>query len=171
MQIADYSEVQILGELPEAEVDRLGKPSDQVVRIYTTSPDRPVATGTMRFISPEVDQMKRTLHAIIIANNKDGSLRNGMYVNLAVVLREQKQAVVIPPSAVLQDGPASYVFLKVGQLFKRKEITPGARSDRFVEVKKGLVPGDVIVTQGAYSVSQLRGTSSAPATPPAAPKP
>jgi RND family efflux transporter MFP subunit len=165
VQVVDYSEVQIHGELPESEVDRLGKPSSQAVRIYLSNPDAPAATGTLKFISSEVDQMKRTLHAIIIANNKDGSLRDGMYVNLAVVLREQKQAVVIPPSAILQDGPANYVFIKVGQMFQRKEITPGARSDRFVEIKKGLVPGDIIVTQGAYSVSQLRGTSSTPAKP------
>ena len=29
--------------------------------------------------------------------------------------------------------------------------------DRVVEIKQGLVPGDVIVVSGAFSVSQLRG--------------
>ena len=164
VQIADYREVQIHGELPESEVERLGKASDQAVRVYLGSADAPAATGTLRFISPEVDQMKRTLHAIIVTDNKDGFLRDGMYVNLAVVLREQKQAVVIPPSAILQDGPVNYVFIKVGQVFQKKEITPGARSDKFVEVRKGLVPGDIVVTQGAYSVSQLRGTNASAAT-------
>lgn len=163
VQVADFSEVQVHGEIPESEIDRLDKPSGKAVRIYLSSPDAPVTTGTLRFISPEVDQMKRTLHAIIIASNKDGSLRDGMYVSLAVVLRQQKNAVVVPPSAILQDGPVHFVFVKEGQVYKKKEITPGARSDQFVEIKKGLVPGDVIVTQGAYSVSQLRGTSAVPA--------
>jgi len=50
-------------------------------------------------------------------------------------------------------------------VFKKRDIVPGAGDDRVVEVTKGLVPGDVVVIQGAYSLTQLRPKAVAAAPP------
>ena len=66
--------------------------------------------------------------------------------------------MVVPVSAVVTDGPMHFVFVfdKKGEFYKKHDIQPGYRDDRVVEVLNGVFPGDVIVTRGAYSLTQLR---------------
>lgn len=158
VEVADYSRVQIEGELPESLVERLAAATNNKVRlrrISDTDGDT-IATGRVRFISPVIDPIKRTTHLFVEADNPQGLLRDGMYVDLSIVLREETSAVVVPVSAVVIDGPMHFVFVKDGEFYKKQDINPGYRDDRFVEVLEGVLPGDIVVTRGAYSLTQLR---------------
>lgn len=160
LTIAEYSRVQIEGELPESLVPRLESVSKNHVRIRRASDieSDPIGTGTVRFISPVIDPIKRTTHLVVDADNSAGLLRDGLYVDLTIVLREETSAVVVPASAVVTKGPMHFVFVfhKKGEFYKKQDIQPGYRDDRVVEVLAGVLPGDVIVTRGAYSLTQLR---------------
>ena len=144
LHVVDYSVVQIDGELPESLVGRFDGASGQVVRIRignTEHSRRLVGTGRVLAISPLVNAVKRTAHLVIEAANPDGALREGMYVELHVVLRQAADAVVVPASAVLTEGPMHFVFVEEDGVFIKHDIVPGVRDDRFVEVIDGLVPG------------------------------
>ncbi|MCZ6834427.1 MAG: efflux RND transporter periplasmic adaptor subunit [Planctomycetota bacterium] len=156
--IAEYSRVQIEGELPESLVARLDQASGNQVRIRRASSGENdlIGTGTVRFISPVIDPIKRTTHVVIEADNPTGSLRDGLFVDLSIVLREEPSAVVVPASAVVVKGPMHFVFVKDGDFYKKQDINPGYSDDQFVEVLDGVFPGDVVVTRGAYSLTQLR---------------
>ena len=158
LKIADYSRVQIEGELPESIVERLGSAANKQVRIRRVwgTTEIPIGVGRVRFVSPVIDPVKRTTHVIVEADNPDGLLRDGLYVDLAIVLREETSAIVVPVSAVVKDGPMYFVFVQDGDFYKKQDINPGVADDRVVEVLDGVLPGDVIVTRGAYSLTQLR---------------
>ena len=158
LEIADYSQVQIEGEPPESLVNGLGNTTNRAVRIRRSSDadGELIGVGLVRFVSPVIDPIKRTTHLIVEADNPQGLLRDGLYVNLTIVLREETSAVVVPVSAVVTDGPMHFVFVKDGEFYKKQDINPGYRDDRIVEVLEGVLPGDIIVTRGAYSLTQLR---------------
>lgn len=169
LSVADYRVVQIEGELPESLIPRVASRSSDAVRVRIPAQPTFLAGGQIRFISPALDPVKRTAHVLIECDNKDGMLRDGMFVDLSIVLREDKSAVVVPTSAVVQSGPMHFVFIKSGDVYKKQDITPGLSNDQVIEVLGGLAPGDVVVTQGAYSLTQLR--PSAPVAIAAAPPP
>lgn len=169
LSVADYSVVQIEGELPESLISRVVGRSSDAVRVRTPADPDYLGSGTIKFISPVLDEIKRTAHVLIDTPNERGVLRGGMFVDLSIVLREEKTAVVVPASAVVQQGPMHFVFIKSGEVFKKQDINPGVADDRVVEVLAGLAPGDVVVTQGAYSLTQLR-PKAATALAMAAPK-
>lgn len=156
LAIADFSVVQIEGEVPESLIARVTQRSSDAVRIRTPADSSFQAEGHIKFVSSVLDAIKRTAHVLIEAPNPEFTLRDGMFVDLAVVLREAKNGVVVPIAAVVQDGPMHFVFLKSGEIYKKQDINPGVRDDRFLEVLAGLAPGDVVVTDGAYSLTQLR---------------
>ena len=158
VEIADYSRVQIEGELPESLVERAISGTNNKVRLRRVSDTNgaAIATGRVRFISPVIDPVKRTTHLFVEADNPQGLLRDGMYVDISLVLREETSAVVVPVSSVVIDGPMHFVFVKDGEFYKKQDINPGYRDDRVVEVLEGVLPGDIIVTRGAYSLTQLR---------------
>ncbi len=174
LTIADHSKVQIEAELPESLAERLTTPGGQGVRLRRDPAGPVIAAGAVRFLSPSVDPVKRTAHVLIDAENASGALRAGMFVDASIVLSESDDAVVVPVPAVLSEGPLWFVFIKEGEQFVKRDIVPGQRSDATIEVLDGLVPGDVVVTQGAYSLTQLRPSGDAkpaPTTKPAAPAP
>lgn len=156
LEVADYAVVQIEGELPESLVSRVVSRSTDAVRVRAPADPSFLGSAKIKFISPVLDQVKRTAHVLIESPNASGLLRSGMFVDLTIVLREEKTAVVVPASAVVQNGPMHFVFIKSGEVFKKQDISPGLSNDQFVEVLAGLAPGDVVVTQGAYSLTQLR---------------
>ncbi len=167
LEVADLELVQIEGELPESLIARVIARSSDKVRIRFSADPAFLGTGAVRFISPVLDEIKRTAHVLIEAPNADGVLRDGMFADLAVVLREEKTAVVVPSSAVMQDGPVHFVFVKDGDIYQKQDIAPGLSNDQFVEVLAGLAPGDVVVSQGAYSLTQLRPKTTTAAAAPA----
>lgn len=161
--IGDFTSLQVEGELPEGLLDRLGSAQGAKVRIRrgVSAASEVVADGIVRFISPVIDATKRTAHLIVDVDNATGALRQGQFVDLAVVLSTNESAVVVPSSAIVKEGPLQYVFVKEGkgesEVFKKRDVATGVRDDRVVEITQGLVPGDVIATSGAFSISQLRG--------------
>ena len=167
LQVADHSMMQVEGELPESLIARLDPTANYPVRLRTDVDGEVVATGTVRYLSPIVDDVKRTARVVIDAENPAGILRAGMYVDASIVLREEKSAVVVPRGAILSDGSVSFVFVKEKDAFLKKDIHPGVGDDRVVEVLEGLAPGDVVVSHGAYSVMRVRPrpVPVAPATP------
>lgn len=163
LTVGDFTSVQVEGELPEGLLDRVGSVKSAKVRMRrgVGANSDVIGEGTVRFISPVIDATKRTAHLIVDVDNAAGLLRQGQFVDLAVVLSTNDSAVVVPASAIVKEGPLQYVFVKEGkgenEVFKKRDVATGVRDDRVVEIKQGLVPGDVIVVSGAFSVSQLRG--------------
>jgi len=173
--VGEFSRVQVEGELPESLVDRIAGATASKVRIRrgVGATSEIVAEGKVRFVSPVIDATKRTAHVIVDADNASGTLRQGQFVDLSVVVGSNESAVVIPASAIVKEGPLQYVFVREGKgediTYKKRDVATGVRDDRIVEIKQGLVPGDVIAVSGAFSLSQLRGfVPGAPeaATPP-----
>lgn len=163
LTVGEFAAVQVAGELPEGLIDRVGAVQGEKVRVRrgVSAASDPIAEGTVRFISPVIDATKRTAHLIVDVDNAAGLLRQGQFVDLALVLSTNESAVVVPASAVVREGPLQYVFVQEGKgenvVFKKRDVATGVRDDRVVEIKQGVVPGDVIVVSGAFSVSQLKG--------------
>lgn len=169
LQVADYSTVLLEGELPESLIARVRARASDKVRIRTPADPAFLGEGRVRYIAPTLDPVKRTAHLLVEAPNPRGVLRGEMWVDLSVVLRGVKSAVAVPRSAVVVQGPMHFVFVRVeaakhpprgspaaGEVFQKRDIVPGISDDRFVEVKDGLAPGDVVVVQGTYSLTQLQ---------------
>jgi len=161
LKVGNFSAVQVEGEVPEGLIARLATSTAVKVRIRDGVQGELLGEGTVRFLSPVIDASKRTGHVIVDAENAAGVLRPGQFVDLAVVLRENESAVVVPVSAIVKEGPLEFVFVKDGkgesEAFKKRDVATGVRDDRVVEITQGLVPGDVIAVGGAFSLSQLRG--------------
>jgi cobalt-zinc-cadmium efflux system membrane fusion protein len=116
-----------------------------------TYPDRKFV-GKVAHVNATVDEDTRTAKVRIEVPNPERLLRPGQFVHARVEMRRQTEPVLaIPRNAVLQiDGePSAFVALGQGRYLARP-VEVGRVSDEFVEVKRGLVEGDRVVTEGGF---------------------
>ena len=84
--------------------------------------------------------------------------RRGLGIAVGVPLRATiqvgatQQGIIIPYSALLDDGGRSYVFVVTKGVAKRVDVSPGNTAGDLVEISKGLQPGDQVVTEGGTAL-------------------
>jgi cobalt-zinc-cadmium efflux system membrane fusion protein len=115
--------------------------------------------GTVAWTSTGVDEKTRTVKVRVELPNPRGELRDSTFGTGRVVLREEKDALVVPTEAVHQVGDCHVVFVRdkdflregVPKLFHVREVRPGALSEagRLTEIVVGLLPGEVVATKGS----------------------
>jgi multidrug efflux pump subunit AcrA (membrane-fusion protein) len=128
--------------------------------------DGSALAGRVVAVAPKADGVARTARVLIDVAPAPGTPQwpEGLPVRVVLVAATKADAVVVPRSAVLFEGPRAVVFVKDKDAFKKVDVHLGARDDRHFEVKEGLVPGDVVVVSGVYALAQTR-PAGAPAAP------
>jgi membrane fusion protein, heavy metal efflux system len=145
-KILDPSVVFVEGEAFEESLRELK--SGQTVRIRLASYPDEVFAGKISRFSPTIDPQKRTLRFWVEVVNPSGKLKPNLFSEMNIVLGGQGEVLAIPQEALISAEGESFVFVEEKGSFRRADVILGARDDRFVEVKKGLVPGDHVVTDG-----------------------
>lgn len=121
----------------------------QTVDITVTAYPEKTFTGTVYFMSPEVDQNTRTLLVKARIPNEERFLKPGMFGNLELQLNIRKNAVVIPESSVFFQGDQKFVYLfKQDGTAELRPITTGKRLPGRVEVQSGVGPGERVIAEG-----------------------
>ena len=164
-RIADLSAVDVVADVPEQAIRNLTVGQSATVRL-SAYPERPF-TGRIERLRSELNPETRPVAAIIRVPNPQGSLRPGMFatVDLAVPIAAGSAAtptiLTIPASALVTDGADRYVFVEVApRTYERRlvEVVPAA-ADR-VAVRNGLVAGERIVSQGAFTLKSELGKAA-----------
>lgn len=109
------------------------------------------ASGQLAFIDNAVDAASGTINLKAAFPNADERLWPGQFANVAVTLRVEPDAIVVPTPAVQigQNGP--YVFT-VGpeNTAVLKQVAVARQLGAETVIASGLQPGETVVTDGAY---------------------
>lgn len=125
--------------------------------------------ATISFIDPSLNTQSRTISVRATLNNKEGSLKPGMFVTskVQVVKSGDKQSLIsVPASAVLWTGNRSLVYVKTNPdepVFEMREVTLGSKNGDNYTIVEGLSNGEEIVVNGTFTVdaaAQLQGKRS-----------
>jgi cobalt-zinc-cadmium efflux system membrane fusion protein len=85
--------------------------------------------------------------------NPERLLKPGQFVHARLAsMTGQEQAVLgVPRNAVLQVEGEQSVFVALGnETYMARPVELGASAGDWVEVKRGLAEGDLVVTEGAF---------------------
>ncbi|WP_052071742.1 efflux RND transporter periplasmic adaptor subunit [Sphingopyxis sp. MWB1] len=129
-------------------------------------------TARVSTIEPRIGEDSRNVLVQAILPNPGHRLRPGMHVSVALELPPEKNALLVPMTAVQTSASGDSVTVIRGPRAQREgkaemvPVTTGRRIGDHVVITKGLKGGDVVVTEG-----QIRVQPGAPVrvtrTPPA----
>jgi cobalt-zinc-cadmium efflux system membrane fusion protein len=140
-------------EAPIFEKD-LGQLTKQVAAVFSTAafPDE-TFRGRLVDIGAVVDEQTRTAKALFEVNNAAGKLRLGMQANLRLAAGARQNVLLVPKEAVLDNEGKKIVYvLRTGEEFERREVVIGDEYEGKVAILSGVMPGERVVTQGAYQL-------------------
>ena len=114
-------------------------------------------TGTLAWISTQIDPKTRTVKVRANIPNREGLLRANSFGSARVILREEADVVSIPNEALQSDGCCTLVFVRdksflspeSPKVFHIRKVRTGAKSETHTEIIAGLLPGERIVTKGS----------------------
>ncbi|HJO93121.1 MAG TPA: efflux RND transporter periplasmic adaptor subunit [Victivallales bacterium] len=150
--------------LPSKNLDRLKKAiSNNKLKVYITvhSLDKygnatvnKIYEGSLNYLNNTTNKTASTISLSAEIPNEKLNLLPGEYVNVRVILGEEKGALLIPVSAVKVGPGGKYVYIvEQNNIVKQVYVTTGDRYDNNILVIKGNVKaGDKIVTVGQQNL-------------------
>ncbi|HUN87464.1 MAG TPA: efflux RND transporter periplasmic adaptor subunit [Terriglobales bacterium] len=118
------------------------------------SPETGPISGKVTVVSPALDPNSTTVEVWVQAPNRDGKLRPGSTVSLAIVAKTVKDSLTVPASALLTAPDGTTTVMLAGNDGKGhlQPVEAGVREKDEVQITKGLTQGQTVITQGAYGL-------------------
>ena len=107
--------------------------------------------GMLAFVDNAVDRSTGTIKLKAEFANRDRRLWPGQFVNVALTLETQGDAVVVPSEAIQVGPEGQQVFVvKEDKRVEMRAVTVGRTQDGEAVISKGLSVGEMIVREGQF---------------------
>jgi len=119
------------------------------VDAYSRDDQTKIAAGKLVTIDNQIDQSTGTGKLKSVFENKDQSLWPNQFVNARLLLETRKNSTVIPAVAIQRGPQGTYVFtVKPDKTVEVRPVTIALSQNNSVAISSGLVPGEIVVTDG-----------------------
>jgi membrane fusion protein (multidrug efflux system) len=125
----------------------VGEPVRVRVEAY---PDRTFG-GSVSKVSPVVDPATRSTVIEARLDNAGGRLRSGMFGEVTLITGSRAGVLAVPRDA-LTDGSGPAVFVIENGKACKRDVELGLQGDQFIEIRKGLKPGEKVAVFGLYGL-------------------
>jgi len=152
--VADLSVAIAVAQIPETEAADLHL-NQECVFHPQDAPD--VAyNGRVTVVNQAVDPARRTVETWCTIPNPDRALRAGVFGSVSITTAVVRDGIVVPIEAVLfEEGTRHGTVLLAGadHRARNKAVETGVVFNGEVQITKGLRPGELVVVQGGYGLS------------------
>jgi cobalt-zinc-cadmium efflux system membrane fusion protein len=154
LEITDLTEVHATARVPEHLAGRL-KPGTKAHIKVVALPDEKFEGELLRF-GTAADHTGGTIDAIFRLPNAALRLRPQMHAEFSIVLSQRENVVSVPRTALQGDLTSRFLYVEDFDLkhaYLKTPVEVGALNDRYAEILGGIIPGDKVVTRGAYALA------------------
>ena len=154
LDIADLRKLKATLKVPESKIFIVtqGMP----VRLQFDALPGETFEGGVTRIDQYVDPATRTSNVEIALDNEKqagGRLRPGMFGQASIVEKEYRNVITVPEGALHSSEKGYYVFVVRDGRAEMREVETGVRENSRVQVKKGLISGDEVITFGGNNLN------------------
>lgn len=148
--INQISPILVRFAVPATELPALGRAGTGLpVQAVPVGDSGAFQSGTLTFIDNAVDSLSGTILLKASFRNRDRLLWPGGLVRVSLTVSVEKNALVVPVSAVLtgQQGASVFVLADSGRV-KLRRVTVTRMTDEVAVLAQGVSPGEQVVTDG-----------------------
>tara|TARA_B110000483_G_scaffold98783_1_gene121176 strand:+ start:3817 stop:4902 length:1086 start_codon:yes stop_codon:yes gene_type:complete len=149
-RLEDISSVKVDFRVPEVFLAKVR--SGQSISVVVDAFPNAVFNGKVYAIEAGMDRETRTALVRAKISNKTGKLRSGMFARVSLLMAKKKDALSVPEQALWPQGTDNFVFKVIDGKVALTKVELGQRTPGYVEILKGLSPGDLVVTEGQMKI-------------------
>ncbi len=112
----------------------------------------PDVTGTISWVSPQINEATRTAKARIVLPNPEGRLRPGLFVTARVTVGSEEGEIVVPKDAIQTFEAKSVIFILTPEGFKPVPVEVGRISSGRAEILSGIKAGQKYAAGNAFTL-------------------
>jgi multidrug efflux system membrane fusion protein len=152
--ITQIKPITVLFTLPEDDLPAIMRRMNAGAVLSVTAFDRTqstkLATGTLMTIDNQIDTTTGTVKLKALFDNSDEILFPNQFVNVQLLVDTVHGATIAPTAAVRHGAPGDFVYtIKSDETVSVQPVKLGPSNGERVVVTEGLVPGDLVVVDGA----------------------
>lgn len=156
--VADLSTIWLVGYAFEKDAPLL-KVGQNVVGVFEdthtetyVSPHTETVKGKLSYVASILDTERKTLEVIADIPNKDFYLKPNMYAEMVVDVGTIN-ALAVPNGALQKYGDYNFAYVEVKpHTYEERKVEIGQHNDKYTEVKFGLKEGEIVVSNGGFSL-------------------
>jgi multidrug efflux system membrane fusion protein len=157
VMITEVKPIFVSFTLPQETLDDVHEQNKQaplVALAYSGDGKKQLAEGKLTLIDNAIDQSTGTIHLKARFDNEDERLWPGEFVNVRLIL-SMRHGVATVPAQTVQEGPnGQYAYvIKPDDTVERRAVEVASIQDGVAVVTKGLSPGERIVVDGQYRLT------------------
>jgi len=143
VQLAEWSNLRLVVPVPESAVPQLQLGS--AVQVHVSAMNRDFEGRVARFADALNDET-RTMHTEIDVENSDGTLKEGMYAEAKIILKQQNDALTIPIQALERNSSGGTVLIVDAEgRVEERQVKLGVESSDRVEILAGVAENDRVI--------------------------
>lgn len=123
------------------------KGGDKVAANIPAVTSEPVI-GTIDWVSPAADIQTRLFPVRVLFDNKEHTIKPGMFVNVGMDISEAADAIVIPSTAILDRTDGKIVYVNENGKALAKYVTVGFDNGELTVIQDGLDSGENLIVEG-----------------------
>lgn len=150
-EIVNIDTVKATVDVIEAQLSQVALNQQALIEIDGI--DTPMS-GSVAFISPTLEVMRRTATVEVRIDNPDGTIKPGMFAKVTVPIKVHTDAILISRVSLISDvaTKAQNVFVVEDGVIRRRPVEIGLLRGGEAEVLNGVMEGDAVVTAGQHSL-------------------
>lgn len=110
-------------------------------------------SGVVQTVGSRIDPKTRSLPVMCLIANANGALKPDMFASVRIASGTSQALLAVPQAAILAEGRQSFVFVKEGDAFEKREVELGAKDGELVAIVSGLEKGEQIAVKSVFVLS------------------
>jgi Cu(I)/Ag(I) efflux system membrane fusion protein len=150
-QVTDLSSVWVIADLPEQDIGgvRVGAAARVSIAAYPNE----VFSGRVSVVYPTLTADTRSVPVRVELANPGQRLKPAMFAEVELAVGGTAPVLTVPDTAVIDTGTRRIVLVQLGEgRFEPREVELGARGEHFVEVRKGVADGELVVVAANFLI-------------------
>lgn len=147
--IADLSSVWVEAKVIAKDLNAVHQGQEAVVQSQDLGRD---VKGRVTYIGSVVGEETRSAIARIVIPNPDGKWRPGLFVTVQLVQESTTVPIAIRADAIQTFRDWQVVFIRSGDWFEARPLELGRTDGVWVEVLKGLTPGEQYAATNSFAI-------------------
>ena len=117
-------------------------------------PDRHIH-GKVQRINRVIDPKSRTFSVYALIDTPEGDIQPGLQGTMEIFTGNDAPVLAVPKRSVLGELGSHFVYVIKDQHVEKRDVTVGTKTGHHIEIKSGLFPNELVVTNGNYQLQYI----------------